>query len=83
MRSPRRSPLISRNGRDMMLQDPAYVLKKENERRRLIRIQQVRMKSAEAARSVRQRVRREQVRQVLIYETSNYIMLLTFFQKVF
>ena len=64
MRSPRRSPLISRNGRDMMLQDPAYVLKKENERRRLIRIQQVRMKSAEAARSVRQRVRREQIRQV-------------------
>ena len=64
MRSPRRSPLIPRNGRDMMLQDPAYVLKKENERRRLIRIQQVRMKSAEAARSVRQRVRREQVRQV-------------------
>ena len=64
MRSPKRSPLTSRNGRDMMLQDPAYVLKKENERRRLIRIQQVRMKSAEAARSVRQRVRREQVRQV-------------------
>ena len=64
MRSPRRTPLISRNGRDMILQDPAYVLKKENERRRLIRLQQVRFKSAEAARSVRQRVRREQIRQV-------------------
>ena len=66
MRSPSRPPLKSRNGHDLLLQDPAYVARKEKERRRLIRLQQVRLRSAEAARAVRQRVRREQIRQVCI-----------------
>ena len=39
--------------------------KKEKERRRLVRIQQVRLRSAEAARTLRQRVKREQHRQVI------------------
>ena len=43
--------------------DPNYVAKKEKERRKLIRLQQVRLRSAEAARTVRQRVQREQHRQ--------------------
>ena len=66
-----RSPLKVRNGRDLLLQDPAYVNRKERERRKLIRLQQVRLRSAEAARAVRQRVRREQIRQVCTYRTPN------------
>lgn len=56
--------LSASNGRDMLLKDPNYVARKEKERRRLLRLQQVRLRSAEAARTVRQRVRREQLRQV-------------------
>ena len=61
MKSPQRPPLKPRN---MALMDPAYIAKREKERRRLIRIQQVRLRSAEAARTLRQRVEREQHRQV-------------------
>ena len=61
MKSPKRQPLKPRN---MTLGDPIYAAKKEQERRRLLRIQQVRLRSAEAARMLRQRVRREQHRQL-------------------
>jgi hypothetical protein len=64
MKSPRRPALAQRNGRDMLLCDQAYLVQKEKERRRLLRLQQVRLISAENARVVRQRVRREQLRQV-------------------
>ena len=69
MKSPNRQPRKSRN---MALADPAYLAKKEKERRRLVRIQQVRLRSAEAARTLRQRVKREQHRQVIKKMTSNY-----------
>ena len=49
----------------MAFADPEYISKKEKERRRLMRIQQVRLRSAEAARTLRQRVKREQHRQVM------------------
>ena len=55
-----------------MVADPAYLAKKEKERRRLVRIQQVRLRSAEAARTLRQRVKREQHRQVIKKMTNNY-----------
>ena len=61
MKSPQRPPLKPTN---TALMDPSYLAKKEKERRKLIRLQQVRLRSAEAARTVRQRVRREQHRQV-------------------
>ena len=64
MKSPSRAPLQAKNGRNMLLQDANYLAQKEKERRRLIRLQQVRLRSAEAARAVRQRVKREQIRQV-------------------
>ena len=64
MKSPSRPPLRVRNHRNMILPDPAYLAKKETERRRQLLYVQVRQKSMEAARTVRQRVKREQLRQV-------------------
>ena len=73
MKSPRRLALRPRNRQeDMLLKDPDYLAKKETERRRQLRYVQVRQRSMEAARTVRQRVKREQLRQVNVFSKLDF-----------
>lgn len=61
MKSPARKGV---GAKKRLTMDSAYENKKEKERRRLLRLQQVRLGAAEAAKTVRQRVKREQMRQI-------------------
>ena len=66
MKSPTRPavPLRDRNHRNMILKDRSYLMQKEVNERRQIRVKQARERANEVARVVRQRTEREKIRLV-------------------
>lgn len=57
-------PPLSRLNQVVIIKDKDYLMKKETERRRQVRVQQARQRANDLSRVIRQRVQREQFRMV-------------------